>query len=94
MNDSVCYIQNPDVIVKEEDDDGALVFSPDTERILVFNPTAFFIWKQCDGNRSIKDIVQTVADHFENVPHDEMEKQITTYVTEMVSAGFIGTVEQ
>ena len=91
---SSLYMHNPDVIVKEEDEDGALVFNPETDRILVLNPTAFFVWKQCDGSRTMADIVQTVADKFEGVPQDEMESQVATYINEMVAASFIGTVEQ
>jgi len=91
---SCLYARNPDVVVKEEDEDGALVFNPDTDRILVLNPTGFFIWQQCDGSRTLAEIVQTVADNFTDIPHDEMENQVTTYVSEMVSAGFIGMVEE
>ena len=38
------YYRNPDVVIHEEDPDGALVYNPDTDQIKVINQTGFFIW--------------------------------------------------
>ena len=87
------YIQNPDVVLKEEDTDGALVFNPDTDQIRVLNPTGFFIWQLCDGSRDLDGIVFAVNNHFEGVPEDQAAEQVEAFVSEMVEAGFIGTLE-
>lgn len=94
VSHSDCYVKNPDVIIREEDKDGVLLFNPDTDQIIVLNHTAFFIWQQCDGERSLPDIIQAVADHFDEVPEEEMADQVTTYVSKMAASGFIGTVEE
>ncbi|MBW1768040.1 MAG: PqqD family peptide modification chaperone [Deltaproteobacteria bacterium] len=87
------YIQNPDVILKEEDTDGALIFNPDTDQIRVLNPTGFFIWQLCDGSRDLDGITLAVNNFFEAVPRDQVSGQVKEFVNEMVAAGFIGTVE-
>ena len=87
------YIQNPDVVLKEEDTDGALIFNPDTDQIRVLNPTGFFIWKLCDGSRDMDGITLALKEFFEAVPEDQVSRQVKEFVDEMVEAGFIGTVE-
>ena len=87
------YIQNPDVVLKEEDTDGALIFNPDTDQIRVLNPTGYFIWKLCDGSRDMDGITLAIKKSFEAVPEEQVEEQVEAFVSEMVGAGFIGTVE-
>lgn len=92
MNDSMLYIKNPDVIVKEVDEDGALVFNPDTDQILVLNYTSFFIWQQCDGEKEMPVIVDAVQNHFDDIPENEVVTQVEEYMSMMLSNGFIGIV--
>jgi hypothetical protein len=88
------YMRNPDVVVKEEDEDGALVFNPDTDQIRVLNPTGFHIWKLCDGSRDLSGITSAVQESFDQVPEDGVTDQVKAFVDDMVDAGFIGIVEE
>ena len=88
------FIKNPDVVLHEEDPDGALVFNPDTDQIRVLNQTGFFIWQSCDGSIGMEGIVSCVRESFDEVPDDNVSGQVEDYVNEMVNAGFIGTVEE
>lgn len=88
------YVRNPDVVLKEEDSDGALIFNPDTDQIRVLNPTGYFIWKLCDGSRDLGGIIIALKNHFEDVPETEVVEQVEAFVGEMVATGFIGTVEE
>jgi len=88
------FIKNPDVVLHEEDPDGALVFNPDTDQIRVLNQTGFFIWQLCDGSIGMEGIVSCVRESFDEVPDDNVSGQVEDYVNEMVNAGFIGTVEE
>ncbi len=87
-------IRNPDVVVHEEDPDGALVFNPDTDQIKAFNQTGFFIWRLCDGSHDMGKIITRVREAFNGVPEDQVSAQIQGFVNDMVEAGFIGTVEE
>ena len=93
VDTSSLYVQNPDVVVKEEDEDGALALNPDTDQVLVLNPSAVFIWKQCDGTKDIHAIIRAVENAFDQVPENEVAEQVTEYIDRMVQYGFIGTVE-
>ncbi len=87
------YLVNPDVVLREEDPDGALLFNPDTNQIRVLNHTGVFIWKLCDGQHDLGAIVNGLRESFEQVPEAEVENQVGTFVDDMVANGFIGIVE-
>lgn len=83
---------NPEVVLREEDADGALLFNPDTNRIRVLNSTGVYVWHLCDGTRDLSTIVQAVKDGFEGAPEDEVEQHVRQFVEEMVGTGFVGTL--
>ena len=56
------FIRNPDVVLREEDPDGALLFNPDTNQIRILNATGLFIWKHCDGKKDMLAIVNALKD--------------------------------
>jgi len=93
-NPSQRYVRNPDAVIHEEDSDGALVFNPDTDQIKVINQTGFFIWQLCDGSHEMESIIARVRETFDEVPDNNVSAQIEDFVNDMVSAGFIGTVEE
>ena len=88
------YMKNPDVVLHEEDPDGALVFNPDNDQIRVFNHTGIYIWQLCDGNNDLSGIVSAVRESFDAIPEDKVFEQVKDFLDEMVSSGFIGTVEE
>ena len=88
------YFRNPDVVIHEEDPDGALVFNPDMDQIKVLNQTGFFIWQLCDGSHDKESIIARVQETFDEVPEDQVSGQVEDFVNDMFSTGFIGTVEE
>jgi len=89
---SLLYIRNPDVVLREEDADGALLFNPDTNQIRVLNTTGLFVWKLCDGSQGQPGFVAAMHESYDQVPEDQVTAQVAEYIDEMVAAGFIGTV--
>ncbi len=87
------YVRNPDVGLREENDDGGLLFNPDTNQMQVVNTTGLFIWRLCDGSRTLDGIVRAMLNEYEGAPEDEMRADATAFIDMMVTAGFIGTVE-
>ena len=88
------YMRNPDVVLREEDPDGALLFNPDTNQIRVLNTTGLFVWKLCDGSQDLPGIVAAMQESYDKVPEDQVADQVAEYVGDMVAAGFVGTVEE
>lgn len=87
-------IRNPDVILREEEPDGALLFNPDTNQIRVVNATGLFIWKLCDGKNDLPAIITELKKEFDGVPAAEVDGQVKVFVDDMRANGFLGIPEQ
>ena len=66
MNKTDKPIANPIVVLREEFDDWAILFNPDTADAIGTNPVGAAVWKRMDGKRSIDDIVSEIKNIFED----------------------------
>lgn len=87
------YLHNPDVVLREEDEDGGLLFNPDTNQVKVINSTGLFIWKQFETAQESGSVIAAIQSTFEDVPQDEVVADVQAFLDEMLGSGFIGTVE-
>jgi SynChlorMet cassette protein ScmD len=89
MNQTDRPIANPIVVLREEFDDWAILFNPDTADAVGTNPVGVAVWKRMNGKRSLKDIVAEIKISFEDVPEAALE-DITTFVGTLAEQGFVG----
>jgi SynChlorMet cassette protein ScmD len=89
MNQTDKPIINPIVVLREEFDDWAVLFNPDTADALGTNPVGVAVWKRMDGKRSIEDIVSEIKNSFEDTP-DAALKEIAAFVNTLDEKGFVG----
>ena len=89
MNQTDRPIANPIVVLREEFDDWAVLFNPDTADAVGTNPVGVAVWKLMDGKRSIEDIVSEVKNSFEDPP-DAALKEIAAFVGRLADNGFVG----
>ncbi|MCL5807643.1 MAG: SynChlorMet cassette protein ScmD [Deltaproteobacteria bacterium] len=61
-------IANPLIVLREEFDDWAILFDPDTGNTFSLNPIGVLIWKQLDGHHSLDDIVTIIKEAAADVP--------------------------
>jgi SynChlorMet cassette protein ScmD len=80
---------NPGVVLREEFDDWAVLFNPDTADAVGINPVGVTIWKLMDGTCRIEEIVKTLAERFANVPETALQ-EVATFVEELTQLGFVG----
>ena len=89
MNQMDRPIANPIVVLREEFDDWAVLFNPETAYALGTNPVGVAVWKLMDGRMSIEEIVAKIKNSFEDSP-DATVKEITTFVDKLTENGFVG----
>jgi hypothetical protein len=87
------FLRNPDVVLREEDDYGGLLYNPDTNQIKVINAVGVFIWNRCDGEMTIQDIVGAIQQEFEGFPVEEGIQDVRGFLTTMLETGFVGRPE-
>ena len=82
-------IANPLVVLREEFDDWAILFDPDTGNAFGLNPVGVFIWKRLDGKHAIEDIVKELRENAEDVP-EEAEAHLKEFVDALGEQGLAG----
>jgi len=80
---------NPQVVLREEFDDWAILFDPVTCAGYGLNPVSVFIWKLLDGRHSEEDILEDLKTHCENVPEDA-GAHLREFIDELVRRGLAG----
>ena len=89
MNQMNKPIANPNVVLREEFDDWAILFNPDTADASGINPVGVAVWKWMDGKRSLEEIVAEINNRFEEVPAGALE-EISAFVSTLAEQGFVG----
>ncbi len=81
---------NPNLVLREEDDDCALLFDPDRGSVQMLNRTAVEIWKRLDGQRSLKEILSSLDDLFADVD-EAAQEQVLQLARSLADLGAVGT---
>ena len=89
MNQTDRPIANPSVVLREEFDDWAVLFNPDTADAVGANPVGVAVWKLMDGTSSLDDIVTEIRNRFGDVPATAGE-EIGAFVNTLAEQGFVG----
>ena len=82
-------IANPYVVLREEFDDWAILFNPDTGRGFGLSPTGVFVWKLLDGEHAIDDLLKEVRSCAHDVP-EEAREHVGAFVDELTAGGLAG----
>ena len=82
-------IANPMLVFREEFDDWAILFDPDTGDGFGLNPVSVFIWKRLDGKHTIQDILMELRNNCEDMP-DTAEQEINDFIEGLVEKGYAG----
>ena len=82
-------IANPLIVLREEFDDWAVLFDPDSGDAFGLNPVGVHIWKRLDGNHSVKDILKDLQENCEDVP-EEAEGDLQEFIEDLVQRGLAG----
>jgi SynChlorMet cassette protein ScmD len=82
-------IANPTVVLREEFDDWAILFNPDTADAVGTNPVGVAVWKMMDGRYSLEEIVAEIKDQFADVPH-AAANDVLAFIKDLSQRGFVG----
>lgn len=84
------YIANPDVSCREEGAEGALLFNPDTDQVVVVNITGLLIWRAVSEPRRRDEIVAILAEQCNNVPQDTIAQDVDEFLDKLLAKGIVG----
>ncbi len=89
MNPSDKPIANPLLVLREERDDWAILFDPDTGDCFTLNPVSVFIWKLLDGEHATRDILKELRKVCKEAPGNAGRK-IEIFIETLIEKGYAG----
>ena len=89
MSEESKLVANPLVVLREELDDWAILFDPNTGDGFAVNPVSTFIWNRLDGKHTTQDILTELRDNCNNVPEDA-ESLVGEFIQDLVKRGLAG----
>jgi len=93
MSENKKFMANPDVSCRIEDEDGAILFNPDSDSTQVINPIGLDIWRSVERHpRFLSEVVAHIKDLYEDAPENEVEKDVEEFVMNLHAKGFVGEV--
>jgi hypothetical protein len=85
---SARYHKSPDVVLREDDEIGALLFHLDTVEVVGLNPVGLLVWQLMDGQHTLEDVVVEVKRRFAQVP-DDIGTELATFVGDLAGRSFL-----
>ena len=82
-------IANPVCVLREEFDDWAVLFNPDTADAVGINPVGVAVWKLMDGQRDLDEILIRIRSKFAEVP-EAADEEVNAFVDQLAQQGFVG----
>jgi len=89
MEPSKKPIANKLIVLREEFDDWAILFDPDTGDSFGLNPVSVFIYKLLDGQHTLGDIMKDLRVECKNAPEDA-ETHVHDFIDDLIKRGLAG----
>ena len=83
-------VVNPMIVYREEFDDWAVLFDPDSSETFGLDPVSSFIWQQLDGKHSIEAILDKLEKECEGGIPEDASTHITEFIADLENRGLIG----
>ena len=79
---------NPSIVLREEFDNYAFLYDPDTGDTYELNPSGVYIWKQLNGRHMVSQIVEKLNRKFDNVPSTARD-HLKVFLNDLKTKGYI-----
>ena len=80
-------IKNDQIVLREEFDDWALLFDPNSGIVCGLNPVGVLVCKLIDGKRSIADVITAVKSECSDAP-DSVNDDVSAFISDICEKGY------
>jgi SynChlorMet cassette protein ScmD len=77
------------LVLREEFDDWAILFDPDSGKAVGLDPVGVFVWKLLDGKHTQGDILEQITGEFYDVPTDA-GLHLAEFIDHLRNRGWVG----
>ena len=82
-------VPNPNMFLREEDDEGGILFDPNSGAVRILNRPAAETWKLLDGHRTVTEVIAGLKEKFNGMGADA-EKQVLELAGELHRLSAVG----
>ena len=82
------YRRNPKVEESPLQGD-LMLFDPVRSQFFVLNPTMAYLWRNCDGQKNLDAVLQSVPNEFSEADPQRVATEMKTALDELVSLGLV-----
>ncbi len=86
-------VAKPSVVLREEDDDYALLYDPDSGSVRILNSTAAATWNLIDGRRTLGEVLALLREQYQELDPNA-EDQILKLIQGLCQVGALGLPEE
>lgn len=90
MANEQVYRKVPDIVLRQELDQWALLFNPANGGVVGISPVGVALWQLLDDRRTVPDLVQGLDERCEGVPA-EAAHEVVEYLDMLIKRGFLTT---
>jgi len=76
------------IVLREEFDDWAILFDPDTGHSVGINAMGVTLWKLMNGKRSLEEMVEAIGESYAPIP-EEATEHVKQFIDSLSKQGFI-----
>ena len=80
MNSKRSYQANPVISFKDEGDEGAVLYNPDTDKVVIVNAVGAAIWQFIAQPGTADEIVSMLVDSFSGVDAEKAAEDLTRFI--------------
>jgi SynChlorMet cassette protein ScmD len=84
------FVANPAVVIRDDFDDKAVLYNPETGQAFGLNPVGTMIWSLLHKETSINDLVEILGESCFDMAENATE-QIQDFIDSMKSNGLVGS---
>ena len=88
--DNNYYCINRDIVCRVEEPEGAIIFSPATGSVKAMNHIGLMLWKALENPCRKRELVEHLLLMCEDVPVDQVNRDVSDFVYELKAKGFLG----
>ena len=93
MVDSKKPVANPTVVLREEFDEWAVLYDPDSGDAYGLDPVGVFIWRLLDGEHTDEEILVELRRECEDGVPDQAPDHLKEFIEDLTSKGLVGYAE-
>ncbi len=91
MPGEVKYQSNPVISYKDEGDEGAVLYNPDTDKCVIINSVGSVIWRYLEEPRMLAEIITMLSEEFSGVDREQAQEDFEKFVNNF-EEGFIDAI--